>query len=77
MKFLMTNPVTRTVRERKSYARNKQILEMPNLIEVQRQSYQWFLDEGIREIFDDVFPISDFTGSLSLEFVGYSLGTPK
>ncbi|MGI5824709.1 MAG: DNA-directed RNA polymerase subunit beta, partial [Bacillota bacterium] len=73
----MTNPVTRTVRERKSYARNKQILEMPNLIEVQRKSYQWFLEEGIREIFDDVFPISDFTGSLSLEFVGYSLGDPK
>ncbi len=77
MKILMTNPVTRTIRERKSFARNKQILEMPNLIEVQRQSYQWLLDEGIREIFDDVFPISDFTGSLSLEFVGYSLGEPK
>ena len=77
MKFLMTNPVTRTIRQRKSYARNKQILEMPNLIEVQRKSYQWFLEEGIREIFDDVFPISDFTGSLSLEFVGYSLGKPK
>ena len=77
MKFLMTNPVTRTIRQRKSYARNKQILEMPNLIEVQRKSYQWFLEEGIREIFDDVFPISDFTGSLSLEFVGYSLGEPK
>ena len=73
----MTNPVTRTIRQRKSYARNKQILEMPNLIEVQRKSYQWFLEEGIREIFDDVFPISDFTGTLSLEFVGYSLGQPK
>jgi len=50
---------------------------MPNLIEVQRKSYQWFLDEGLKEIFNDVFPIQDFTGNLVLEFIGYSLGEPK
>ena len=73
----MNNPVGSTVRTRRSYARNRQILEMPNLIEVQRESYRWFLEEGLKEIFDDVFPIQDFTGSLVLEFVGYSLGQPK
>ncbi len=73
----MNNPVTSTVRQRRNFARNKQIIQMPNLIEVQRRSYQWFLEEGLREIFEDVFPIQDFTGTLILEFVGYSLGEPK
>jgi DNA-directed RNA polymerase subunit beta len=73
----MNNPVASTVRQRRNYARIKQIIEMPNLIEVQRRSYQWFLEDGLREIFEDVFPIQDFTGNLVLEFVGYSLGEPK
>ena len=66
-----------TIRARRSYARNRQIMEMPNLIDVQRDSYKWFLDHGLHEIFEDVFPIQDFTGSLVLEYVGYSLGKPK
>lgn len=60
-----------------SYGRISEILEMPNLIEIQRQSYDWFLSEGLRETFRDVSPIQDFTGNLSLEFIDYSLGEPK
>ncbi len=69
--------MTSTIRPRKSFARNKAIMDMPNLIDVQRNSYKWFLQDGLREIFEDVFPITDFTGSLVLEYVGYSLGEPK
>ncbi len=58
---------------RMSYARQKEVLEMPNLIEVQKDSYQWFLDEGLREVFDDISPIADYSGSLSLEFVDFEL----
>ena len=68
---------TSTIRERRSYARNQQIMKMPNLIDVQRDSYGWFLENGLHEIFEDVFPIQDFTGSLVLEYVGYSQGKPK
>ena len=50
---------------------------MPNLIEVQKRSYQWFLEDGLREIFQDISPIQDFTGNLVLEFGEYSLGEPK
>ena len=56
-----------------SYSRQKEVLEMPNLIEVQKDSYQWFLDEGLKEVFDDISPISDFSGHLSLEFVDFTL----
>ena len=58
---------------RMSYARQKEVLEMPNLIEVQTNSYQWFLDEGLKEVFRDISPISDFGGHLSLEFVDFEL----
>ena len=58
---------------RMSYARQRDVLEMPNLIEVQTNSYKWFLDEGLQEAFDDISPIEDFAGALSLEFVGYDL----
>ncbi|EHL76280.1 MULTISPECIES: DNA-directed RNA polymerase subunit beta [Bacillus] len=64
-------------RQRRSYARISEILELPNLIEIQTSSYQWFLDEGLREMFQDISPIEDFTGNLSLEFIDYSLGEPK
>jgi len=64
-------------RQRRSYARIKEVLELPNLIEIQTSSYQWFLDEGLREMFQDISPIEDFTGNLSLEFIDYSLGEPK
>ena len=58
---------------RMSYSRQKEVLEMPNLIEIQKDSYQWFLDEGLREAFDDISPIADFAGHLSLEFVDFTL----
>ncbi|UOQ83902.1 DNA-directed RNA polymerase subunit beta [Gracilibacillus salinarum] len=64
-------------RQRRSYARISEVLELPNLIEIQTASYQWFLDEGLREMFQDISPIEDFAGNLSLEFVDYSLGEPK
>ncbi len=64
-------------RTRRSYARINEVLDVPNLIEIQQQSYQKFLDEGLREIFQDISPISDFTGNLVLEFIDYSLGEPK
>ncbi|MEK0317542.1 DNA-directed RNA polymerase subunit beta [Cohnella sp. 56] len=64
-------------RTRRSYARIHEVLDIPNLIEIQQQSYQKFLDDGLREIFQDISPISDFTGNLVLEFVDYSLGEPK
>jgi len=56
-----------------SYQRQKEVLEMPNLIEAQKNSYQWFLDEGLKEVFDDISPIEDYGGKLSLEFVDFKL----
>ncbi len=56
-----------------SFARQNEVLEMPNLIEVQKNSYQWFLDEGLQEVFDDISPIEDYSGRLSLSFVSYEL----
>lgn len=64
-------------RNRVSFAKVEEILSMPNLIEVQQKSYQWFLDEGLREMFRDISPIQDFTGNLVLEFIDYALGDPK
>ena len=57
---------------RMSYQRQKEVLEMPNLIEVQKDSYQWFLDEGLKEVFDDISPIADYSGKLSLEFIDFT-----
>ncbi|GAW31951.1 DNA-directed RNA polymerase subunit beta [Carboxydocella sp. JDF658] len=73
----MFYPVKVGKRERWSYARIQEVLDMPNLIEIQQNSYKWFLDEGLRELFRDISPIEDFTGNLSLEFVDYNLGEPK
>ncbi|GIN92783.1 DNA-directed RNA polymerase subunit beta [Siminovitchia terrae] len=64
-------------RQRRSFARISEVLELPNLIEIQSSSYQWFLDEGLKEMFQDISPIEDFAGNLSLEFIDYSLGEPK
>ena len=58
---------------RMSYARQKDVLDMPNLIEVQKDSYQWFLTDGLKEVFDDISPITDYSGQLSLEFVDFQL----
>ena len=66
-------PVKNGKAMRMSYSRQKQVLEMPNLIEVQKNSYNWFLNEGLREVFDDISPIADYSGHLSLEFTGFTL----
>lgn len=58
---------------RMSYSRQKEVLEMPNLIEVQKDSYQWFLKEGLKEVFQDISPISDYSGHLSLDFIDFTL----
>lgn len=73
----MVFPIKVGKRERWSYARIEEVLEMPNLIEIQQNSYDWFLKEGLREMFYDISPIQDFTGNLILEFVDYTLGEPK
>lgn len=64
-------------RQRRSFARISEVLELPNLIEIQTASYEWFLREGLKEMFTDISPISDFTGNLVLEFIDYSLSEPK
>ncbi|MGY3765722.1 DNA-directed RNA polymerase subunit beta [Vagococcus vulneris] len=64
-------------RERRSYSRISEVLELPNLIEIQTDSYKWFLDEGLREMFEDILPITDFSDKLSLEFVDYEMKEPK
>lgn len=58
---------------RMSFAKINEVLDMPNLLEVQKNSYQWFLDKGLQEVFDDMASITDYTGNLVLEFVGYRL----
>ncbi|AFQ42300.1 DNA-directed RNA polymerase subunit beta [Desulfosporosinus meridiei] len=73
----MFYPVKVGTRERWSYSRIREVLDMPNLIEIQQNSYRWFLDEGLRDMFRDISPIQDFTGNLVLEFVDYSLGDAK
>lgn len=64
-------------RQRRTYARIKEVMELPNLIEIQQSSYEWFLREGLKEMFHEISPIQDFTGNLVLEFIDYSLGEPK
>ncbi|MCR5337241.1 MAG: DNA-directed RNA polymerase subunit beta [Lachnospiraceae bacterium] len=66
-------PVASGKHKRMSYSRQKEVLEMPNLIEVQKSSYNWFLEEGLKEVFDDISPIEDYSDQLSLEFVDYRL----
>ena len=57
---------------RMTYSRQKEVLNMPNLIEVQKNSYKWFLNEGLKEAFQDISPVEDYTSSLSLEFFDFS-----
>ena len=73
----MFNPVPVGKRVRYSYAKIKEVLDMPNLIEIQTNSYDWFLRKGLQEIFKDISPIQDFTGNLVLSFESFSLGEPK
>ena len=69
----MVHPIQLGKNVRMSYAKIDEVLEMPNLIEVQKNSYQWFLDEGLKEVFRDISPITDYTGNLVLEFIDYKL----
>jgi DNA-directed RNA polymerase subunit beta len=69
----MVHPVQVGKRTRMSFSKIHEVLDMPNLIEVQLNSYKWFLDEGLKEVFDDINPIQDYTGNLVLEFTDYSL----
>ena len=64
-------------RERRSYAKTKNAIELSNLLEIQKQSYDWFITEGIKEVFDDIFPVESFTGNLTLEFGDYSFDQPR
>src|SRR5699024_4019919 len=64
-------------RVRRSFARIREVMEFPNLIEIQSDSYQWFLDDGLKELFQDISPIDDFSGNLSLDFWAYSFDEPK
>lgn len=73
----MFNPVSVGKRVRYSYAKINEVLDMPNLIEIQKNSYDWFLKEGLQEIFHDISPIQDFTGNLVLSFETFTLGEPK
>ena len=61
---------------RKSFSRLKHVLELPNLIDIQKASFRWFLDEGLRETIDDISPIEDYTGTLAVEFAEYEFGDP-
>ncbi|HHW75121.1 MAG TPA: DNA-directed RNA polymerase subunit beta [Firmicutes bacterium] len=73
----MSIQIASGARERRSYARIQEVHELPDLIEVQRTSYNWFMQEGLRETFQDISPIEDFTGNLVLEFLDFALGEPK
>ena len=64
-------------RERRSYAKTKSAIELSNLLEIQKKSYDWFMTEGIKEVFDDIFPVESFTGNLTLEFGDYSFEEPR
>nr|WP_315410277.1 DNA-directed RNA polymerase subunit beta [uncultured Selenomonas sp.] len=73
----MFSPVPVGKRTRYTYARIKEVMDMPHLLDIQRNSYEWFLKEGLQEIFQDISPIQDFTGNLVLSFEDFSLGEPK
>ena len=75
--MMKVKPTTLGKTERMSFSRIDEVITMPNLIEVQKNSYRWFLDEGLKEVFRDIATIEDFTGNLALEFVDYHLGEPK
>ena len=71
----MVHPVQLGKRTRMSFSKIREVTDMPNLIEIQLDSYNWFLKEGLQEVFDDINPIQDYTGNLVLEFIGYKLDT--
>ena len=71
--MMKVKPVKLGSTQRMSFSRIDEVIEMPNLIEVQKNSYQWFLDEGLKEVFKDISTIEDYTGNLVLEFIDYRL----
>ena len=73
----MANSLRSISSERHSFASIKEVLDMPNLIDIQRKSYDWFVNEGLGAMFQDISPIQDFTGNLRLEFIEHSMGEPK
>ena len=74
----MVHPIKLGKKERMSFSKINEVLEMPNLIEVQKKSYKWFLEQGLKEVFKDVSPVTDYTGNLVLEFIGHKIeGEPK
>lgn len=74
----MVHPVQYGLRTRQSFSKIKEVLEMPNLLEVQLDSYKWFIEKGLQEVFDDIHEITDYTGNLVLQFVDYAIeGDPK
>ncbi len=73
----MANPTQAGETKRHSFSKIKEVLEMPNLIDVQKNSYDWFMNEGLAMMFQDISPIQDFTGNLRLEFIEHSIGEPK
>jgi len=76
--MVMLHPENDGLRTRQSFSKIKEVIEMPNLIEVQKDSYNWFIEKGLQEVFDDIDKIEDYTGNLVLEFVDYSIeGKPK
>ena len=64
-------------RERRSYGKTKNAIELKGLLDIQKESYNWFLQDGIKEVFEDIFPVESFTGNLSLEFGEYSFDEPR
>ena len=72
----MPNPIKIGRKERMTYSKISEVAEMPNLIQIQTDSYKWFVEEGLREVFEDVSPIMDYADNLVLEFIDYSLTDP-
>jgi DNA-directed RNA polymerase subunit beta len=73
----MPEPVKIGKKTRMSYSKIREVAEMPNLIQIQTESYKWFVEEGLKEVFEDISPVKDYAGNLALEFLNYSLNTPK
>ena len=71
--MINAKPVKLGKSERVSFANIEEVIQMPNLIEIQKKSYQWFLDEGLKEVFKDVSEITDYSGNLVLDFIDYTL----
>ena len=72
----MPKPIEVGRKERMTFSKINEVSEMPNLIDIQTKSYKWFLDEGLKEVFEDISPIKDYANNLVLEFIDYSLSDP-